>query len=416
MPGRRRLEGRVRDIGRGGDAVVETTLGVVFVPGALPGERVEIALGKTTRGTRRGDLLRVVEASRERESPPCPVSTRFGGCPLMIASSGLERSTKVGFLEKAIQSLPGGEQTKVAWTASSEPIAYRRRARLFWHEGVLGYRPRNSKRVTDVERCIVQDEVLQRTWTMVRDELASVLQGDGEILLERADDGAVVMLRTGDMQSPAAFDACRTLFTRACIRGVSLRTSREGQAAEWGRLDVSLPAFDGGRLEARAGAFSQANDMVNRALVDAVVALAEPSGARVLELHAGIGNFTVGLAREAASLVAVEADAVAVEACRRNLASRGLQGRITVGRAERPPAGTYDVIVLDPPRRGARELFESEIAWPRARRIVYVSCDTATLERDLDLACRQGFRIERAAAFDMFPQTAQVESVVRLVR
>ena len=87
-----------------------------------------------------------------------------------------------------------------------------------------------------------------------------------------------------------------------------------------------------------------------------------------------------------------------------------------VGDANDPPTGRYDVLVLDPPRQGAKALFEREQVWPTAKRIVYVSCDTATLGRDLRSACAHGYRIDAAVGLDMFPQTAHLESVVRLVR
>jgi 23S rRNA (uracil1939-C5)-methyltransferase len=154
---------------------------------------------------------------------------------------------------------------------------------------------------------------------------------------------------------------------------------------------------------------------VNAKLVEAVIELAEPEGRRVLELHAGIGNFTVGLAALAKTLVAVEQDPQAVQACQANLERRGLQARVTVGDANRPPKGKYEVVVLDPPRQGAKALFERSELLPGPKRIVYVSCDTATLARDLRIATAKGYRIERVIGFDMFPQTAHLESLVLLV-
>jgi 23S rRNA (uracil1939-C5)-methyltransferase len=164
-----------------------------------------------------------------------------------------------------------------------------------------------------------------------------------------------------------------------------------------------------------SGSFSQANDGINQRLVEQVLALAEPTGMRVLELHCGMGNFTVALAKDAETLIAVEQHAGPAQACRANLAARGLKARVVETDASRAPKGRYDVIVLDPPRQGARALFEDSGFWHDTRRIVYVSCDTATLARDLHLACQRGYRIDRMIAFDMFPQTAHLESVVRLV-
>jgi 23S rRNA (uracil1939-C5)-methyltransferase len=98
------------------------------------------------------------------------------------------------------------------------------------------------------------------------------------------------------------------------------------------------------------------------------------------------------------------------------LKRRGLRARVAVGDAGQPPKGKYDVVVLDPPRQGARALFEHGDLLPGPKRVVYVSCDTATLARDLRLATAKGYRIDRLIGFDMFPQTAHLETLVRLVR
>jgi 23S rRNA (uracil1939-C5)-methyltransferase len=197
---------------------------------------------------------------------------------------------------------------------------------------------------------------------------------------------------------------------------VSLRTGDDEIPAAWGHVESAIPAYDGTSLKAPAGSFCQANDAINRLLVDYVTQLARPTGMRILELHCGVGNFTVSLAKTAAALVAVESDPAACEACRANVARRGLEARVVRGDANHPPEGRYDVVVLDPPRQGAKELFEDGRALERAARVVYVSCDSATLGRDLRLARNRGFRLDAIMAFDMFPQTAHLETLVRLVR
>jgi 23S rRNA (uracil1939-C5)-methyltransferase len=411
------VEGNVRGVGRGGDAVVETPDGIILVPGALPGERIELALTSSKRGAARGRLTRVLRAAEERREPPCADAARCGGCPLMIASPDLQRDIKQGFLRDACQGLPGGEDTEIEWVASAKEFGYRRRARLAWHRDTIGYRQLHSKRVTGIGECGVLMEPLRQAWSEVRESLGSSLRGAGEIQLQLTGaDRVVVDLRANDDQSPELFDACDALSERPVFAGVTLRTRDAGQAATWGETDVVIQTGEGDTLEGPAGAFSQANAAVNAVLVKAVVELAEPAGLRVLELHCGIGNFTVGLAAHAKTLVAVEQDSRAVEACQANLKRRGLQARVAVGDANQPPKGHYDVVVLDPPRQGAKVLFEHSDVLPGPKRVVYVSCDTATLARDLRLATAKGYRIDRLIGFDMFPQTAHLESLVRLVR
>lgn len=409
--------GNVRAIGRGGDAVVETANGVVLVPGALPGEHIELTLTPSKRGTARGRLTRVLHAAEERREPSCPDATRCGGCPLMIAGPDLQRDVKLGFLRDACRGLQGAEDTDIEWVASAKQFAYRRRARLAWHRDTIGYRRLHSKRIIDIAECGVLVEPLRQGWQDVHDCLAPSLLGAGEIQLQlTGTDRVVVDLHANDDQSPQLFEACETLCRRRNIAGVTLRSSDAGQAATWGDTVVSVETGDGAALEGPAGAFSQANDEVNAKLVEAVIELAEPTGVRVLELHCGIGNFTVRLAAQARKLVAVEQDPRAVEACQNNLKRRGLRARVAVADANQPPKGQYDVVVLDPPRQGAKAFFEDSDVLPGPKRVVYVSCDTATLERDLRIATAKGYRVDRLIGFDMFPQTAHLESLVRLVR
>ena len=395
-----RLEGWVRAVGQGGDAVVETREGVVLTPGALPNENVELERTLSKRGAARGKLTRIIERARGRRKPPCDVAHRCGGCPLIIADMALQRRIKEDFLRQACEGLPGASDTELVWIASPHELGYRRRARLAWHGQTLGYRQRHSKRVIDIGRCVVLAEPLQQAWNTTREYLRESIGGDGEIQLWLSNEAIVVELRTENEQEPQLFEACRRLSQAEGIEGVSLRTG-----------DAELPAMWG---EATAPTFSQVNDGINELLVEHVAALAEPEGMRVLELHCGVGNFTVALAEAAETLVAVERDPGAAEACRANLAARRLDARVIEGDADRPPRGRYDVVVLDPPRQGAKALFEDDAVWHGTRRIVYVSCDTATLSRDLRLACRRGYRIDQVIAFDMFPQTAHLESLVRL--
>jgi len=415
MPHTPRFAGRVRAVGRGGDAVVETSEGVVLAPGGLPGEQVELERTRSKRGALRGRVTRVLERAPGRREPPCAVAHWCGGCPLMIAEMALQRGIKEGFLHEACEGLPGASDSELVWIAAPDELGYRRRARLAWYGQTFGYRQRNATRVVDIERCIVLAEPLQRAWDATREHLRASIAGQGEIQLSLSGEAVVVELQALAEQSPELFEACGELSRTTGIRGVSLRTGDTGTPAVWGEARAAARAHDQSILWGPAGSFSQANDRINRMLVEHVVALAEPEGMRVLELHCGIGNFTVALAEVAATLVAVEQDASAVEACRANLAARRLEARVVEGDASRPPKGRYDVVVLDPPRQGAKNLFEEACFWRGTRRIVYVSCDTATLGRDLRLARDRGYRIDRMIAFDMFPQTAHLESLVRLV-
>ncbi|HEX6239295.1 MAG TPA: RsmD family RNA methyltransferase, partial [Polyangiales bacterium] len=169
-------------------------------------------------------------------------------------------------------------------------------------------------------------------------------------------------------------------------------------------------------LEGTSGGFSQAHAAINRQLVERVRERAAASGLKLLELFAGHGNFSVALAREAAAYTAVEQDPAAVAALRRNLAARGLGAKVVEADAlaHAIPAG-LDLLLLDPPRSGAPGVL-ARAAERKVKRVVYVSCDPQTLGRDLSELTARGYAPTWAEAFEMFPQTADLESLVVLER
>jgi 23S rRNA (uracil1939-C5)-methyltransferase len=418
------IEGRVRDVSHGGDAVVETARGIVLARGALPGERVQVSVESRRGGVQRGKVLALIEASPDRIEPVCEVVKECGGCPLMTLASTAQAQLKLLHLQRVLQHV----QATVApeWIGSPRELGYRARARLGWvrpakaHAARIGYRAAGSDAIVDVERCAVLAPELERGLHALRARLTAELQGEGEIALGLGAGGqCVAELRTDAPQPPVVYAACEALVAARELAGVALHAGgRELAAARFGDPHQLGTGVDGKPLLAPPGAFTQANPEVNARLVARAVELAAPRGAKVLELFAGHGNFTVGLAALAAELQAVEADAAAAEACRQNLRERGLaNARVVEGDAARAAQGRgkVDVVVLDPPRAGARAVLPGVVT-RRPRRIVYVSCDAASLRRDLGELAGAGYRVDAAAAFDMFPQTSHLEALVRLTR
>jgi 23S rRNA (uracil1939-C5)-methyltransferase len=416
------LEGRVRDVAHGGDAVVETERGIVFARGALPGERVEVQIEHKAGGVQRGKLLAVLEPSPDRIVPPCPIAERCGGCPLMALAPEAQARFKRQRLQRVLEQR--GYTGEVEWIGSPGAVAYRTRARLAWERkgggARIGYHAAASHALVDVERCLVLAQPLAAGLTRLRTELAPVLQGSGELVLGLgAGELCVAELKTDASQPPEVYGALERLVTAGALAGAALRAGgRDLPPARFGDPRQVALGADGQPLWAAAGGFTQANPDVNAQLVRRVAELAEPAGASVLELFAGHGNFSVALAQGAAELCAVESDRAASELCRTNLVARNFSNaRVVCEDAARHAAarGSVDVVVLDPPRSGAREALPGIVA-RRPRRIVYVSCDATTLRRDLGDLITAGYAIDAAAACDMFPQTAHLESVVRLVR
>lgn len=416
-----RVEGRIRDIVQSGEAVAETERGIVFVRGALKGERVAISLDPKVSKPLRGRVISVLEASPARVEPPCPYVLRCGGCPLMHASLEEQRALKLGFLQAALRKAGAPTELEVKQTLTSQVLAYRRRARLAFQVArgarKLGYRRDRSHELADVDSCVVLKPVLGAALTVLRERLLPELAGEGEISLALARDGrAIAVVRTPDLQSPALYAACDALVQCGALAGLALYAGGVSKPAQFGENSEWTEAHDGGPLEGAMAGFSQAHGEVNRALVERVRQLANVAGLKALELYAGHGNFTVALAQSAASYTAVEQDSAAVAALRRNLGARQITAKVVEGdaRAYTVPAG-LDLVLLDPPRGGAAGLL-TRLAERKAKRILYVSCDPQTLARDVAELLPRGYSISWAEAFEMFPQTADLETVLQLTR
>jgi 23S rRNA (uracil1939-C5)-methyltransferase len=436
------IDGEATALGRAGEAWVETERGGFWVSGVVPGDRVRIepepegrsaTAPNRRRGARdairskstppRARLVEVLEASPDRVEPTCAVAGACGGCPLMVASQALEAEAKRARVAAALEGVPRAPGLEVAWRSPGPALGYRRRVRMAFRaaapgEGArLGYRHRRGHAILDVEACPVLEPPLEAALAQVRAALLPALRGGGELrlgLVAARPVQVVIAVDAEAMQPPEAYAAAEALAARPEVAGVALQPAGLPPAVFGDPREAAI-GLDGEAMRASVAGFAQANDAVNRALVEEAVALAEAEGASVLELYAGAGNLTVPLAARASRLVAVEIAQEALDAARANLEARGLRAHLVHAKAEDAPPGRFDVVALDPPRAGAAEAIP-RVVEARPKRIVYVSCDPGTLGRDLRALGAAGYVADSAAAFDMFPRTAHVEALVRLVR
>ena len=410
------IEGRVRDLTQAGDAVVEAPQGVLLVRGGLPGERLRLAPSKRRGRARRGRLLAVLEASDDRQQPLCPVAERCGGCPLMILDPRAQGALKRRLLQAALGSAAG--RVEVDLVQGDATVGYRRRARLAFARGKLGYRAALSHTLVQAPGCLVLQPSLQEAMGALGAGVIPALAGAGEVWLALGDRSLpVARIDAREAQPSDAYAAGRALVEQGTLAGLELSVAGT-TPARFGDCRACSIDSDGTALWGQVDGFAQANAEINAALVRTVVQLAQPSGSRLLELYAGHGNFTVALAQQAAQLTAVEAQPAAAAACRDNLRARGLsQVRVAGVEVEAfAPKGRVDCVVVDPPRAGLSPGVLDLLARLRPVRLVYVSCDMASLRRDLARLNDRGFGAEAATAFDMFPQTAHLEAVVLLKR
>lgn len=395
----------IESLAAGGDGVAHLDGKVVFVPGTAPGDVVEVALTEERASFARGDVVRLITASPARREPGCDhfAAGRCGGCQWLHVELDAQRRAKDELVRGALRHAIDRGLEIAAVETPGPGLGWRRRARLSWFRprkrdrAVVGFLAPRGHRVADVERCPQLTDNLGAALAAIREVLAPGLHKRGEIDLLEGAAGEVVC-------------AVRGPHSRAAVAALAERPGIAGVRSSKLSLGVEIIALEGG-VEARAGDFTQSSAAGNRALRGAVRDwLGEPG--RALELHAGGGNLTGVIAEVAGQVVAIERTSGP------HLSSPAIEwvrGEVEAVCAELAAAGErFDVVVLDPPRSGAREVIDAVARL--TDRVLYVSCDPATLGRDLDGFADRGLIATRARPIDLMPQTCHVEVVCELVR
>ena len=357
---------------------------VVFVPATAPGDVAEVRIVEEHPRFARAELVRVTEPGPSRVQPRCPLVGTCGGCAWQHIEYSEQCAAKARRVAETFERVAKlSPPDTVECTPCPAPYGYRSRARLGFRDGVVGLRQVRSHRLCGASSCPVLVPLLDATLARLADDPPS---GNGELTLAAGDDGSVCV--TGD--------------------------GRDGVAIEI----ESAPSST--RIQISPGVFFQANSVLRQPLAEAVHALAG-EGERALELFAGSGFFTMGLAGRFERVLVVEAQGRATRDLAANLAAAGHANvEVVTGLAERkleaPALADFapDVVLLDPPRKGLDRVAADRIAMLGAPRIVYVACDPATQARDVARIAGHGYRLTQLRAFDLFPQTPHVESIALL--
>lgn len=395
-----------------------------FVSGALGGEEVEArvlgARGKIVDAR----LERVFQASAERREAPCKHYQRCGGCNLQHLPHADQLALKQRLLAEQLQRVAGLQPQAWAAPLSGPEFGYRRRARVAvrWDPKArqleVGFRAEASQDIIAIDDCAVLVQPLQ---TLLR-HLPTVLrsldkpQALGHVELFSGTAEALLLRHVAPL--PAEDLARLDAFCREA--GAQLWLQGEGEPAPVdaaGKLGFALEPW-GLELAWRPGDFVQVNAQVNTLMIQQALAwLAPQAHERVLDLFCGLGNFALPLARAAREVVAVEGVQAMVERAATNARDNDVHNaRFFQADLSQPLVGAgwvaegFSAVLLDPPRDGAYEVVQG-IHRLGAKRLVYVSCNPATLARDAQVLAGQGYRLKRAGILDMFPQTAHVEAM-----
>ncbi len=364
---------RLERVAHGGFVVGRDDDKVIFVTGGLPGELVRVEITERTKRFDRGRVVAVLESSPGRVEPPCPIAARCGGCDWQHASHEEQLDLKTAVVAEQLSRLAG-----LTWCGRVQAVApltgWRSRMRYAVDDrGRVGLRARRSHEVVPLpeQGCLVAAPGPGVA------ELTSLAQGASELQVVVSDDGVTAMA--------------------------------DGRLVRGQRVVHEYTAHH--RFAVEADGFWQVHPRAADVLTDAVMKGLEPrAGESALDLYCGVGLFAATLVAAGCSVLGIEGSRPAIARARSNVpGARFIAGSMEHQLGALPRSA--DLVVLDPPRKGAGAAVVERIATLGPRAVAYVACDPSALARDLATFARSGYEPVSIEAFDLFPMTHHVECV-----
>jgi 23S rRNA (uracil1939-C5)-methyltransferase len=414
---------------------------VVFIEGALPGERVQVQVSRKKNNWEQGQMTALARESPQRVRPGCPHfglhAGACGGCKMQHLHPAAQVAVKQRVLEDNLWHLAKVKAQTILPPIQGPAWGYRDRARLSVRyvakkgTALIGFHERKSRYIADMQVCPVLPPKVSGMLMPLRELLSGMNQRERLPQVELAAGEGVIALVLRHLEPLSAADAQR-LRDFGQRHGVQWWLQPKGPETvhlldEGGTvLAYSLPEF-GITMPFKPTDFTQVNPHINRVLVDRALRLLAPQDdERVIDWFCGLGNFTLPLATRAREVLGVEGSEVLVARARENARGNGLAAKTAfearnlfeITPDDLRAAGAAARWLVDPPREGAFALAKAVAdlhaagGWVPPRRIVYVSCNPATLARDAGLLVHQaGYRLSQAGVVNMFPHTAHVESM-----
>ncbi|TMX38641.1 23S rRNA (uracil(1939)-C(5))-methyltransferase RlmD [Vibrio sp. Hep-1b-8] len=399
----------------------------IFIEGALPGEQVLAQLTESKSKFARAKLIKIQQPSQQRIEPFCAHYHECGGCNMQHLSSAAQQEYKQQTLSQLMSKF-AGQSIELDAPILGDSQSYRRRARVSiklnkkTRQLEFGFRKKNSQDIVNVTHCPVLDTELDALLA----PLYSLLRGFsnqeniGHLELVKGDNTKVIVLRH---LKPLKAQDQQALEDFAQQQGAALYLMPEsdqlnrvvGESAHYREAGVTIP-FEPNN-------FIQVNQKVNQAMVQQAITWLELTAQdRVLDLFCGLGNFSLPIAKQVMSVVGVEGVDVMVEKAASNAQFNQIDNAsFYQANLEQDVSGQlwaaekFDKILLDPARAGASGIIE-QISALGASRVVYVSCNPATLARDSQSLLSQGYRLQKLGMLDMFPHTSHLESMALFVK
>ena len=386
----------------GGEGLARAGGKVVLTPFVMPGETVQVETVQESKNLVRAMPGEILKAAPERVEAPCPYFGGCGGCHYQFAPYEMQTVWKRSILEEVLLRVGKLTALPEIGVVTGPSLGYRNRVRFHVADQMLGFHMFASHELCPVRHCLVAAEPINAALTELRrmahqPRFPSFLEG-----IELFTNGEQVQINVARTAGPRVARG----FFDWCVKQVP--------GAVMGVIEYPAAGF---RFRVSGGSFFQ----VNRFLIDDLAALALPDegGSSALDLYAGVGLFALPLAGLFADVAAVESVTGAARDLRENASRAGVRVRVARGKAEAFLAeltSRPDFVIADPPRTGLGKKVTQELVRLSPPRLVIVSCDPATLARDLNALTAGGYRLDSLTMVDLFPQTYHIEAVAKLSR
>ncbi len=426
---------KVTSLSHDGRGIAHINKKTTFIFGALPGEEVEFRYTKMHSQYDEGSILEVLQAADSRVKPRCEFFGICGGCSLQHVNPRVQLEHKETVLMERLEHIANAKPLEMMPVLHDEIWGYRHRARLSVHyrshknKVVVGFREQNSHLVADISHCDVLAPVIGDKISALSSMLSSLSVKAQIPQIEIAVTPKITALVIRHL-APLKEEDFFLIEKFADENQFYLYLQPKGNQSiylhypkkEGVSLEYEIPNHRV-RIQFQPLQFTQINPNINLKMIDLAIQLLEPTQKdHILDLFCGIGNFTLPLARYCESVVGIEGDHHSVLQAKKNTGLNDIKNAefFTANLFDKcedaPWAGRrYDKLLLDPPRAGAKEIIPL-IKHFQPSRIVYVSCHSATLARDIKTLLELGYTLEKAGMMDMFPHTQHAEAIALLTK
>ncbi len=411
---------------------------VILLHNSLEGEEVQYGILEKRKKILFGTAKSILSPNGHRLNPPCTYYNKCGGCNLQHCNYDGQLQIKNSIVKELLQIIPGSTWNLRPIIPSPLQLGYRQRIRLKIHSDKVGFLQFRSKEIIPIDICLLAHPAINRVLSEILETMEfSKLCAHGEeieLLYNPNTSLITCLLHYGRKPRPADRNSAITLvektdtlerlfFTGSCFSledpfgqtGNDCGSKSFSQQIHFDRTQNTC------KLSWEIGGFCQVNIAQNHNLVNFVLQQCGDIATKViLDLFCGMGNFSIPLAMSAQSLLGIEGQGSAIRSARKNSLKAGLRNTVfTKGSIHQvcneliKENKKFDIVILDPPRQGIPGLSAHVCSLTREK-IIYISCDPATLARDLEILVNSGFRLTEVQPFDMFPQTHHVEAVAVL--